>query len=123
MSLLKTQGLEVTSHAHGLETSFSCSFGNGGRIVAFNAEYDALPGIGHACGHNLIAAGSIAAFLGLVSILKSEPSLKGTALLLGTPAEEGGGGKLKLMAAGAYKDVSACLMTHPFSYPGNVAYG
>ena len=70
-----------------------------------------------------LAIAGVAAFLGLVSILKSEPSLKGTALLLGTPAEEGGGGKLKLIAAGAYKDVSACLMTHPFSYPGNVAYG
>jgi amidohydrolase len=123
VSLLNKQGLEVKPHAHGLETSFSCSYGNGGRIVAFNAEYDALPGIGHACGHNLIATGSIAAFLGLVAVLKSDPSIKGTALLLGTPAEEGGGGKLKLIAAGAYENVSACLMTHPFSTPGNVTYG
>ncbi|KAN0115536.1 aminobenzoyl-glutamate utilization protein B [Hyaloscypha variabilis] len=123
VSLLREQGFEVTPHAHGLETSFSCSYGNGGRIVAFNVEYDALPGIGHACGHNLIATGSIAAFLGLVAILKSDPSIQGTALLLGTPAEEGGGGKVKLIDAGAYKNVSACLMTHPFSPPGNVAYG
>jgi amidohydrolase len=55
--------------------------------------------------------------------LKSNPSIQGTALLLGTPAEEGGGGKLKLIAAGAYDNVSACLMTHPFSIPGNVPYG
>lgn len=91
--------------------------------MAFNAEYDALPGIGHACGHNLIATGSIAAFLGLVSVLKSNLSIEGTALLLGTPAEEGGGGKLKLIAAGAYENVAACLMTHPFSFPKNVTYG
>ncbi|KAH8750122.1 metal-dependent amidase/aminoacylase/carboxypeptidase [Hyaloscypha sp. PMI_1271] len=123
VSLLREQDFAITPHAHGLETSFACSYGNGGRIVAFNVEYDALPGIGHACGHNLIATGSIAAFLGLVAVLKSNPSLEGTALLLGTPAEEGGGGKLKLIAAGAYENVSACLMTHPFSAPGNVAYG
>lgn len=123
VALLKDQGLEVSPNAHGLETSFSCSYGTGGKVVAFNAEYDALPGIGHACGHNLIATGSIAAFLGLVSVLKSNPSIQGTTLLLGTPAEEGGGGKLKLIAAGAYDNVSACLMTHPFSIPVNVPYG
>lgn len=122
VALLRAQGLEVTPHAHELETSFSCEFGSGGRVVVYNAEYDALPGIGHACGHNLIATGSIAAFLGLVAVLK-EGSIPGRVRLLGTPAEEGGGGKLKIIAAGAYDDVDACLMTHPFSTPANVAYG
>lgn len=122
VALLRAQGLEVTPHTFGLETSFSCEFGSGGRVVAFNAEYDALPGIGHACGHNLIATGSIAAFLGVVAALKENP-IPGRVRLLGTPAEEGGGGKLKLIQAGAYDNVDACLMTHPFSSPTNVAYG
>lgn len=66
--------------------------------------------------------GSIAAFLGVVAAMKAHP-ISGRVRLVGTPAEEGGGGKLKIIAAGAYKDVDACLMTHPFSSPGNVAYG
>jgi amidohydrolase len=102
----------VTSHAYGLETSFVTEYGKGGRLVNFNVEYDALPGIGHACGHNLIATGSIAAFLGLVAAMKKHPS-PGRVRLLGTPAEEGGGGKVKLIKAGAYEGVDASLMTHP----------
>ena len=112
----------MTPHAHGLQTSFSAEYGSGGRVVAFNAEYDALPGIGHACGHNLIATGSIAAFLGAVAVIKKH-NISGRVRLLGTPAEESGGGKLKLINAGAYTDIDACLMTHPFSIRNNVAYG
>jgi amidohydrolase len=89
-------------------------YGTGGRVVVFNAEYDALPGIGHACGHNLIATGSIAAFLAVAAALK-ENSIPGRVRLLGTPAEEGGGGKIKLINAGAYEEVDACLMTHPMA--------
>lgn len=80
--------------------------------MAFNAEYDALPGIGHACGHNLIATISIGAFLGVAKAIK-DYAIPGRVRLIGTPAEEGGGGKLKLIDAGAYKDVDACLMVHP----------
>ncbi|KKK25669.1 hypothetical protein ARAM_003711 [Aspergillus rambellii] len=105
-------GYQVTKHAYGLETSFLVEYGTGGRVVAFNAEYDALPGIGHACGHNLIAMMSIGAFLGVAKMLK-ESGIKGRVRLVGTPAEEGGGGKLKLIDAGAYQDVDACLMVHP----------
>jgi amidohydrolase len=118
----------VTPHAFGLPTSFLAEYGSGGRVVTFNVEYDALPGIGHACGHNLIATGSLAAFLGVVAGMKAR-GIQGRVRALGTPAEEGGGGKIKLIDAGAYADVSACLMTHPFSgslmppeYHG-VAYG
>jgi amidohydrolase len=78
----------------------------------FNAEYDALPNIGHACGHNLIASASLAGFLGVVAALKASGA-PGRVRLLGTPAEEGGGGKLHLIDNGAYKDAAACLMTHP----------
>jgi amidohydrolase len=104
----------VTPHAFGLQTAFLAEYGTGGRIVTFNVEYDALPGIGHACGHNLIATGSLAAFLGVVAAMKTH-CIAGRVRALGTPAEEGGGGKIKLIDAGAYKDVDACLMTHPMA--------
>jgi amidohydrolase len=112
VSTLTTLGFAVTPHAHGVETAFSADFGTGGRLVVFNAEYDALPGIGHACGHNLIASSSFAAFLGAAAALKASGQ-PGRVRLLGTPAEEGGGGKLKLIAAGAYAGASASLMVHP----------
>lgn len=102
----------VQPQAYGLETAFSTEYGQGGRLIIFNAEYDALPGIGHACGHNLIASASFAAFLGVVAALKKSGH-PGRIRLLGTPAEEGGGGKLKLIEAGAYRDCAASLMVHP----------
>lgn len=90
--------------------------GKGGRVVAFNAEYDALPGIGHACGHNLIATSSIASFLATCETVNAlyADEIGYSVRLLGTPAEEGGGGKLHLIDAGAYNDVDACFMVHPF---------
>ncbi|KAK4040179.1 hypothetical protein C8A01DRAFT_46422 [Parachaetomium inaequale] len=112
VSTLRSLGFEVTPHAYGLATAFSADFGSGGRLVVYNAEYDALPGIGHACGHNLIASASFAAFLGAAAALKTSGQ-PGRVRLLGTPAEEGGGGKLKLIAEGAYKGAAACLMVHP----------
>jgi amidohydrolase len=72
-----------------------------------------------ACGHNLIATASIAAFLTVVELMKKE-KIPGRVRALGTPAEEGGGGKIKLITAGAYKDVDACLMSHPM---GGDIYG
>ncbi|KAJ5815513.1 metal-dependent amidase/aminoacylase/carboxypeptidase [Penicillium riverlandense] len=113
-AFLTSQGFNVTKHAHGLETSLSAEYGSGGRVVNFNCEYDALPGIGHACGHNLIAMGSVAGFIGTVAALKKY-QIPGRVRLLGTPAEEGLGGKIKLLNAGAYKDVDASLMAHPMS--------
>ncbi|EXJ90892.1 hypothetical protein A1O1_03998 [Capronia coronata CBS 617.96] len=111
---LESQGFEVTRHAYGLDTSFEARSGQGGRLVSFNAEYDALPNIGHACGHNLIATSSLAAFLALSYALK-KLNVPGRAQLLGTPAEEGGGGKVELLKSGAYKDVGVTLMAHPAS--------
>lgn len=106
---LESQGFAVTRHAYGVDTSFECISGTEGRLVNFNAEYDALPDIGHACGHNLIATSSIAAFLAL-SHLQKKYGVKGRIQLLGTPAEENGGGKAKLIEAGAYKGVDISLM-------------
>ncbi|KAF3771399.1 Zn-dependent exopeptidase [Cryphonectria parasitica EP155] len=112
VSALEGLGFAVEQHAFGLETAFCAERGQGGRLVIFNAEYDALPGIGHACGHNLIASASFAAFLGVAAALEKS-GVQGRVRLLGTPAEEGGGGKLKLIEAGAYKNCSACLTVHP----------
>ncbi|KAL3958223.1 hypothetical protein ACCO45_006385 [Purpureocillium lilacinum] len=113
-------GITVTPRAYGLDTAFSADFvspgGDDGRLIVFNAEYDALPGIGHACGHNLIASASLAGFLGLVAALHAAGPSNAPAArvrLLGTPAEEGGGGKLHLIRGGAYAGAAACLMTHP----------
>ncbi|KAL4967423.1 M20 family metallopeptidase [Aspergillus stella-maris] len=120
---LKSEGYTVQRHAYGLETSFEIEYKHGpshahspaGRILTFNAEYDALPEIGHACGHNLISTSSIAAFIATVEALKSAApnGLNYTVRLLGTPAEEGGGGKIRLLQNKAYDDVDACLMIHP----------
>lgn len=110
--MLESLGYTVTKHAYGLKTAFMAEYGEGGRVVAYNAEYDALPGIGHACGHNLIAMMSIGAFLGVAEALK-EKKIPGRVRLIGTPAEEGMGGKIPIIEAGAYKDVDACMMVHP----------
>ncbi|RKL29159.1 hypothetical protein BFJ70_g10869 [Fusarium oxysporum] len=110
---LEKQGFNVTRGAYNLSTAFIAEYSNGkGRSVSFNAEYDALPGMGHACGHNLIATASVAAGLGVKNALKSG-GLKGKATIVGTPAEEIGGGKAKLIQAGAYDDLDCSLMAHP----------
>lgn len=78
----------------------------------FQSEYDALPKIGHACGHNLIAISGVAALLFLRSLMLRF-DIPGKVVLLGTPAEEGGGGKIQLLDKGAYERVDVCLMCHP----------
>jgi amidohydrolase len=120
-SLLESLDYKVTRHAYGIQTALMAEFGSGGRVIAFNAEYDALPDIGHACGHNLIATMSIGAFIALADTLKRY-KIQGRVRLLGTPAEEGGGGKLKLIEAGAYSDVDACMMIHPGPEDGCAGY-
>ncbi|KAI9726673.1 MAG: hypothetical protein M1834_008938 [Cirrosporium novae-zelandiae] len=112
VALLEKMGFEVTPHAYGIATSFEAEYGSGGRVVVFNAEYDALPEIGHACGHNLIAITSFASFLAVAAQIKAS-NLQGRVRLLGTPAEESEGGKIVLIDKGAYKFVDACLMAHP----------
>ncbi|KAF2099917.1 metal-dependent amidase/aminoacylase/carboxypeptidase [Rhizodiscina lignyota] len=112
VAYLRKLGFKVKPHAYGVATSMEAEYGSGGRVVTFNAEYDSLPDIGHACGHNLIATASVAGFIGAAAALKASGK-SGRVRLLGTPAEEGGGGKLKLIDAGAFKDVDACMMVHP----------
>ncbi|KAF5972236.1 hypothetical protein FBULB1_8833 [Fusarium bulbicola] len=110
-ALLESLGFAVEKHAYGLETSFVAEYGQGGRLVTICSEYDALEGVGHACGHNLIATASIASFLGMAAALR-QSGAPGRVRILGCPAEEGGGGKIKLIRAGAFKGVDAALMVH-----------
>ena len=112
--VLEGEGLAVTRHAGGLPTAFRADAGAGeegsGATVAVICEYDALPGIGHACGHNVIAAAGLGAGLAAAA-LASE--LGGRLVVLGTPAEEGGGGKIKMLEAGVAGGLDAALMVHP----------
>jgi amidohydrolase len=97
----------------GLDTAFRASIGDRDRgTIAILAEYDALVGLGHACGHNLIASAAIGAGIGLAAV-KSE--LPGQVQVIGTPAEEGGGGKIILANAGLFTNVDAAMMFHPAS--------
>ncbi|OKL56348.1 hypothetical protein UA08_08536 [Talaromyces atroroseus] len=109
---LRSLGFTVTPHAYDIPTSFLADYGSGGRLVVFNAEYDALPKIGHACGHNLIMTASFSGFIAATAALKHSGK-PGRVRLLGTPAEEGGGGKALLISRGAYEGVDACVMAHP----------
>ena len=92
--VLEKQGLQVSRNAYGLETAFEARAGSEGPEIAVLCEYDALPDIGHACGHNIIAAAGLGAGLAGASIAES---LGGRVRIIGTPAEEGGGGKVRLM--------------------------
>jgi amidohydrolase len=109
---LEAAGLPAVRGAYGLATAFESEFtgGTAGPRVALLAEYDALPGIGHACGHNLIATAALGATLALNSV---RGDLRGTVRLLGTPAEEKGGGKELMIRAGAFDGVDAAMMMHP----------
>jgi amidohydrolase len=109
--LLEGEGLEVERGAYGLPTGFAARAGSGdGPTVAVLLEYDALPEIGHACGHNVIAAAGLGAGLAAASVAEQ---LGGKVLILGTPAEEGGGGKIFMADAGALDGVDAAMMIHP----------
>jgi amidohydrolase len=101
---------EVTRGVAGMPTAFTARHGTGRPTVALLLEYDALPGLGHACGHNLIAAAGLGAALAVRDAL---PDPDGSLLVVGTPAEEGGGGKLIEVAHGVFDDVDAALMFHP----------
>jgi amidohydrolase len=107
---LTENGFAVTYPAHGLETSFEATVGTAGPRVVICCEYDALPGVGHACGHNIIATAALGAGIALGG-LAEELGIRVT--VLGTPAEEGGGGKVDLINAGAFEDAAASMMIHP----------
>ncbi len=111
-SLLKAHGFEVIEGVGGLPTAFLAKAGvdRPSATIAFLAEYDALPSLGHACGHNLIAASTVGAGLAIQPFL---PELGGQVVVVGCPAEEKGGGKIALVKAGLFANVSAALLVHP----------
>ena len=109
-SALEAGGVEVERGAYGVETAFAARVGEGGPHVLVCCEYDALPEIGHACGHNVIAAAGLGAGLALAAIAEEAGA---SVTILGTPAEERGGGKIMLAERGAFDGVDAALMVHP----------
>lgn len=105
------QGIRPVRHAYGVATAFDAEVGAaGGPTVAVLCEYDALPGLGHACGHNIIATAGLGA--GLAAAVVAE-QMGGRLRIMGTPAEEGGGGKVVMARAGAFDGIDAAMMVHP----------
>ncbi|MFK0005332.1 amidohydrolase [Paenarthrobacter sp. NPDC090522] len=109
---LRYRGFPVQVGRYGLRTSLRAEAGSGSPKVAVLAEYDALPGVGHGCGHNVICAAAVGAFLGVAAQIEK---LGGSVVLIGTPAEENGNGKELLARAGAFDDIDAVVMLHPFT--------
>ncbi|MHB8220719.1 MAG: amidohydrolase [Acidimicrobiales bacterium] len=109
--VLARGGLDVAVGVAGLPTAFAARAGSGPLVVAICAEYDALPDVGHACGHNVIAAAAAGAGLALARVA-DDVGL--SVVVLGTPAEEGGGGKIVLLEHGMFDGVHAAMMIHPW---------
>ena len=107
---LSARGFTVEHPAYGLETAFAARLGSRGPEVIICAELDALPGVGHACGHNLIATAAVGAGLALAPLVEE---LGCRVTVLGTPAEEKVGGKVDLIQAGAFAGAAAAMMVHP----------
>ena len=108
---MEKHGFSVERSVAGLDTAFTASRASAeGPTIAFLAEYDALPGLGHACGHNLIAAGSVGAALALKAALGE---VGGRVLVVGCPAEEKGGGKIPLVESGVFRSIDAAMLVHP----------
>jgi amidohydrolase len=113
-TFLEGAGFQVERGYGGLETAYRAEAAGSrdGPTVAILSEYDALPDIGHACGHNLIAIMGVAAAIGVRAALDGLP---GRLAAIGTPAEEGGGGKVAILRAGGFDDVDVAMMVHPSS--------
>lgn len=124
---LAAEGFAIDAHVAGIPTAFVASYGEGGPVIGILAEFDALPGInqdavptrtpidgktaGHACGHNLFGAGSVGAAVAIAHWLE-ETGAAGTVRLYGTPAEEGGSGKVYMVREGLFEDVDVVLHWH-----------
>jgi amidohydrolase len=108
--ILEREGVEVTRSAYGLDTAFDGRAGTEGPVIAVCSEYDALPGVGHACGHNIIATAGLGAALAAAALADDAG---GRVRILGTPAEEGGAGKVYMADEGAFEGVDVAMMIHP----------
>ncbi|OZC54628.1 peptidase M20 [Rhodococcus sp. WWJCD1] len=110
LETLRAHDFEIESNVADMDTAFTASFGSGDLVIGICAEYDALPEIGHACGHNIIAASAVGAALALAPVADA---LGITVRVLGTPAEETGGGKVLMLERGVFDGIGAALMVHP----------
>ncbi|MFN8022516.1 MAG: M20 family metallopeptidase [Acidimicrobiales bacterium] len=108
--ILDDLGHGPTRHAYGVDTAFESRAGRTGPEIAVLCEYDALPGIGHACGHNVIATAGLGAGLAAAAVADE---VGGRVRIMGTPAEEGGGGKILMARQGAFEGLAAAMMVHP----------
>jgi amidohydrolase len=107
---LKENGFSVTKGTAGMPTAFRGVYGKGRPAIAFLAEYDALPKIGHGCGHNLIAASAVAAAVGTKPVVDA---CGGSVIVFGTPAEEADAGKAIMAEKGVFEGIDAAMITHP----------
>lgn len=121
-SYLKEKGNIVELPYCGLDTAFKATYSHGKAThhVAVLAEYDALPKLGHACGHNIICTAALGAFLAAKKAMETF-NIDGKVSIIGSPAEEGGGGKIKLLDGGAFQDIDASIMVHPTSGTTRIA--
>jgi amidohydrolase len=106
------KGIRIEKGVGGLETAFTARLGEGHPSIAILAEFDALPKIGHGCGHNLISTSTVGAMIGLAA---AKEKLKGSVQIVGTPAEEGGGGKIILQERGVFNEIDVVYAIHPAS--------
>ena len=113
VAILKNWGFTVEVPVAGIPTAYKAVWGKGKPTFCFMAEYDALPGIGHACGHNLIAASGLGAAFAAKAVMERH-SIEGSIVLMGTPGEEGKGGKVDMVAKGAFDGIDACVISHPY---------
>ncbi|TFB85076.1 MULTISPECIES: M20 family metallopeptidase [Cryobacterium] len=118
VELLGRHGIAAQLGVHGVDTAIRAEIGSGdGPAIAILSEYDALPDVGHGCGHNVIAAAGVGAFLALANTLIENPNaFTGRVVLLGTPAEEGFSGKEVMARHGAFDGLDAAIMVHPYGY-------
>lgn len=118
VDLLGRHGITAQLGVHGLDTAIRAEIGSDdGPAIAILSEYDALPDVGHGCGHNVIAATGVGAFLALANTLKKDPdAFTGRVVFLGTPAEEGFSGKEVMARHGAFDGLDAAIMVHPYGY-------
>jgi amidohydrolase len=115
MDYLRERRFDVTPGIAAMPTAFRAEAGTAGPVVAILAEYDALPGIGHGCGHNIIATTAAGAGAGVRAVIDE---LQGSVVVIGTPAEEVYGGKVAMIREGAFDGLDAAIMTHPGTREG-----
>ncbi len=118
--MLADNGFQVERGVSDLPTAFRAEFGSGEPRIAFVAEYDALPGVGHGCGHNIIGTASCAAGIIVKELLADAGG--GTVLVMGTPAEEAAGGKVYMIDRGAFDGIDCAMMVHPGNRDTAIAY-